>query len=709
MTRRRRAWLAVAAVVGLGALAAGAVAVRRGGLRSGGPGAPAASHGTAGAPGDAASPGRTGAGEATAPSGDPAGPQASEAVATRIAALRADVPARDDAAIARRLGRVPAVGTLPRQIDGGPRAYRAGDVEAFWVHDIPNNRHLRVEARLEVVSAHAYFWVQAGQPVDRTGLEAGARAFDADIYPKVRAVFGSEWTPGVDHDPRLHILHTEPIAGIAGFYSSADEATTAVDAKSNAREMFYVNLQTYAPGTADYLQLLAHEFQHMIHWHQDLGEPVWVNEGLSEVAPYIAGFGRQNGAAYLAEPDVPLIHWQASSGDNGPHYAASFLFFAWLRDRFGDGILTEIVAEPANGMNGIEAVLARQPDHPTMTGQPRTFDDAFLRWAVAANLLGSSGDAAGGYTTPGIRRVAPLALPPAGIETTVAPYGVDYWDVTHLVGDDGAVRLRFGSDATVPLIDGARGAVWWSNSADSMDSRLIGRFDLTGVDASARPTLRWRSWYAFEDHWDYGYLSASTDGGATWQTVPTRATRTDDPNGNNLGDGLTGASGGWSDDAADLSAFAGGEVQLAFEAVTDDAVSLEGWAIDDLALDAIGFADDAEADGDWQAEGWLRLDPLLPQRFAVVKVVASPSAGTSYGLPEPAWLVGGGERDIVFDPAPGTALAPDTTLTVVVTALTPATRRAARYRLWPAGAPAPAAGGYPGPGADDGRAESGYP
>lgn len=699
MTRRRRA-VAVAAIAlaGLAILAALVVARRRHAATPSDATPPAAMRTSGGAE-------RDGGAASNAPNtADEADRRA--AVATVVAVLNTDPPARDDAAIARRVGAIPPVGTLPRRNEGGPKAYAEGDVESFWVHDIPNNRHLRVEARLEVVAAHAYLWVQAGQPVDRAGLEAGGRAFDRDIYPKVRAVFGSEWTPGVDGDPRLHILHTEPIAGIAGFYSSADQATTAVDDNSNAREMFYVNLQTYAPGTSDYLQLLAHEFQHMIHWHQDLGEPVWVNEGLSEVAPYLAGFGRQNGAAYLADPDVPLIHWQATSGDNGPHYAASFLFFAWLRDQLGDGVLTDLVAEPANGANGVDAVLGRLPADTAMVDPPRTFDDAFLRWASIANLTGTGDVARGGYATPGIRRVAPLPLPSGGVATTVQPYGVDYWDATGLVDADGGLRLRFRGDATVPLLDDARGHVWWSNSADSMDSRLIGRFDLTEVAAADAPTLRWRSWYAFEDSWDYGYLAASTDGGATWRTVPSSATRTDDPNGNNLGDGRTGPSGGWFDESADLSAFAGGPLELAFEAVTDDAVSLEGWAIDDVALDAIGFRDDAESDGAWRAEGWLRLDPLLPQRWAVIPVVQSPATGPPTPLGPPTWFVGGGERDVVV--ADGGAIAPDATVTIVVTAMTPATRRAGRYRLWPAGGAAPVEGAYPGP-ADAGRAWDGYP
>lgn len=692
MTGWRGVALAAALIAGVALAVYGGARYRAAVLRSDADGPSTAVEGGGTSPSDGAAAGAAGPSEAD--------------VERVIAQLRSDPPARDQAVIARRMGRIPADGPLPRQLAAGtPRVYAEGDVEPFWVHDIPNNRHLRVQARLEVIGAHAYLWVQEGQPFDRPGLESGSRAFDTEIYPRVRAVFGSEWSPGVDNDPRVHILHTEPIAGIAGFYSSADEATRAVDEKSNAREIFYVNLQTYAPGTPDYLQLLAHEFQHMIHWHQDLGEPVWVNEGLSEVAPYVAGYGRQNGAAYLSDTDVSLPNWEATGGNNGPHYAAGFLFFEWLRGLYGDAFLTELVKAQGNGMNGVDEALALANANVEATPmadfnmtrghgcQPKSFDAAFACWAVANSGLPvglAVTDAA--YANPGIGTARIEGLPPGGISSTVQPYGVDYWDVTSLVGADGRIALQFEGDPTVPLLpDAPPGHIWWSNSADSADSRLMRTFDLTDVAADAAPVLTWRSWYALEDSWDYAYLMASTDGGSTWRTVPTLNTRTDNPNGNSLGDGLTGEAYGWIDDSADLTPFAGQRVDIAFEVITDDAVSLEGWAIDDIALEALGFHDDAEADGDWMAEGWLRVDPTLPQRWSVQYVQRG---ATTNGM----------QLDTGTGPWPASQtievddVDPDGQVIVIVSAMTPGTRHPGRYRLWPQGGATPVEGAYPGPG-----------
>jgi hypothetical protein len=92
--------------------------------------------------------------------------------------------------------------------------------------------------------------------------------------------------------------------------------------------------------------------------------------------------------------------------------------------------------------------------------------------------------------------------------------------------------------------------------------------------------------------------------------------------GNNLGVGYTGTSGGtqpeWIGQEVDLSAFVGGRVWLHFSYVTDDAFLREGVAIDDVRIDALGYADGAEdASSDWRLEGWARVGAELAQTWSV--------------------------------------------------------------------------------------------
>jgi len=616
-----------------------------------------------------------------------------DAVAAQLAEdpltlLRQDPPERDLADLAVRMGRLeaPADGTLPRIASETAVPRAVGDRESYWVHDIVNDRYFEISARLEVLTDAAYFWVQEGQSFDRDGLTRGAEAFSNEIYPELRRVFGSEWSPGVDGDVRVHVLHHEPIPGVAGFFSSADEYVVAVEPYSNEREMFYVNLSTYAPGSQDYLQLLAHEFQHMIHWHQDRGEPVWVNEGLSELAPYLVGYGRQTGADLIARPDTQLTRWE-DSGGNGAHYAGSFLYLAWLWGQHGEPLLAALLAAEGNGEVGIEQALAA-------IGQPADFASTFQDWTVA-NLIGDRriGEGRYGYERVSVRQINPRPLPTQGVDSDVSQFGADYWDITSLI-EDGALALSFEGSGAVPLLaegEGSRGNVWWSNRGDDMDSRLTRRFDLSGV---SQASLRMRSWWAIEEHWDHGYLLASRDDGATWEPLVSDYTTTANPNGNSFGAARTGLGPGWVDEEVDLSAYAGGEVLLRFEMVTDDAVSLAGWAIDDLAIDAIGYREDLDGpaagpQGSWQVEGWWPMDPMLPQSWGV-RSVQRRRAGDSWDV------------QVVDHPVtPGQAstlewrdVPDDATVTLIVSGLTHATRNPAAYRLWSPSRGTPPAG-YP--------------
>jgi bacillopeptidase F (M6 metalloprotease family) len=137
---------------------------------------------------------------------------------------------------------------------------------------------------------------------------------------------------------------------------------------------------------------------------------------------------------------------------------------------------------------------------------------------------------------------------------------------------------------------------------------------------ASTPKLTFWTWFEIEKDYDYGYVAVSTDNGDHWKTLPTSATTALDPNGQNLGNGYTGTSGGdkpsWIRQEADLSAYAGKQILLRFEVVTDGALALNGMAVDDIEIPG-AFSDDAEADGVWQAEGFVRSSNFVGQRFIV--------------------------------------------------------------------------------------------
>lgn len=93
-------------------------------------------------------------------------------------------------------------------------------------------------------------------------------------------------------------------------------------------------------------------------------------------------------------------------------------------------------------------------------------------------------------------------------------------------------------------------------------------------------SLRFRAWYAIEPDYDYAYVEVSDDGGRMWETVPGNITTNDDPNGNNRGYGITGASSGWVLGIFPLTQFLGMDLEVRFSYVTDPGVFEEGIYID---------------------------------------------------------------------------------------------------------------------------------
>ena len=74
----------------------------------------------------------------------------------------------------------------------------------------------------------------------------------------------------------------------------------------------------------------------------------------------------------------------------------------------------------------------------------------------------------------------------------------------------------------------------------------------------------------------------------------------------------------WILETFDLGQYAGEEVLIRFEYVTDDAVNYPGWFVDNISIPAIGYTTDFENGPDgWQSEGWLLTDNRLPQEWLV--------------------------------------------------------------------------------------------
>jgi hypothetical protein len=530
------------------------------------------------------------------------------------------VPINDLYDLARRLD---GKENIPVALEEPAPLYRPGDQKEFWISNNDTNAYLPVDANLQYITDHAYFWIEDGVRYSESELASLAEAFENQIYPNNREFFGSEWTPGVDGDPHIYILYARNVgSGIAGYFSSNDSYNPRIQEYSNGHEMFVFSADNTALDEEFTYGVLAHEFQHMIHWYRDRNESTWLNEGFSDLAMFLNGYDiGGHDFLYILDPDLQLNDWPNESSETSPHYGASFLFTNYFLGRFGEDATKALVAHPDNGMSSIDALLDEVQITDPLDGEPIGADDVFADWVVASFLQDASLED-GRYTYS----LYPDAPQPSETEfirpcndatltRDVYQYGVDYIRL----GCNQDTTLRFEGSTLVPILpaDPYSGEyAFWSNRGDESDMTLTHSFDFTGHTGPL--TLSYWTWYDIEKDFDYVYLLASEDG-ENWEMLFPPSGTGSDPTGANYGWGYNGLSGGepvWIEESVDISQYAGRQVQLRFEYITDAAVNGEGFMLDDISIPEIGYFSDFEQDdGGWEAAGFVRIQNMIPQIF----------------------------------------------------------------------------------------------
>jgi immune inhibitor A len=526
---------------------------------------------------------------------------------------RTIVPESDPYELACRLQ---AICNVPRTVPS--ETYDLNDQKTFWVMNPDTLHNFEVRATLRYVGPHMYFWIENSVRYDDSALQRLGNHFENKIYPTTREFFGSEWMPGVDEDPRIYILYARGVGPtVLGYFSSSDSFNPLISEYSNGHEMFVFNADNVNLASREAYSVLAHEFQHMIHFNTDRNESTWMNEGFSVLSELLNGYPVYFDFYYVIDPDSNLTDWSPNPGSNLPNYGQSFLYLAYLLDRFGDEVTKAIIQHPENGLESIDLALAELNITDPQTGRVVTADDVFVDWAAAMWLLDRSvGDGRYYYNiypeAPRITISEPISKCPASSNGTVHQYGIDYYTIT-CAGD---YTLRFDGSTVVGLLpaDAYSGDyAFWSNKGDESNMTLTREFDFT--DVSAPIEISYWMWYDIEEDWDYLYLEASTDG-QTWQILRTPSGTDTDPSGNSFGWGYTGSTRNWVQESVDLSQFAGQKVQIRFEYITDAAVNGQGFLLDDVRVDAVNYRSDFEADdGGWVAEGFARVQNILPQTF----------------------------------------------------------------------------------------------
>jgi hypothetical protein len=387
-----------------------------------------------------------------------------------------------------------------------------------------------------------------------------------------------------------------------------------------------------------YEGVFAHEYQHLLESYEDGDEVNWINEGLSDWAQTLVGY--VNPATPITQrgfdshvqcftgflevatpvnvnpsttcgPENSLTRWQ----DQGPNeiladYGAAYTMMELLAGRYGTGFMSSLHRGEANGFAGVDEALAA-------TGQQKAnalsiFDD----WTLAVALDGLIDD---GYKTLGNAKEKSFTVPT--LDSTI------YWSTPNAYSSPGAppngsdyVQLRSGSTmltgaqidsiafkgatslAPAPLAwsivaspPGQAGdAALYSGTGNNRDETAVTPITVP----SGSPSLTFNALWDLETGWDFGFVQISTDGGATYTSIPcTDTTSSHDPDAvaqvvDKL-PGFTGVSGGtgtWRPQTCSLAAYAGQSVLLAFRVVNDPAVqgngplAQPGLYVDDIAV-----------------------------------------------------------------------------------------------------------------------------
>lgn len=589
---------------------------------------------------------------------------------------------RDQVELARQLGACqPAPAECPYVARTEPLTVQVGERRSFFVTDFSDDTQYEITAELRYAGPIVLMYVEEGVPYNQAALERAARTFETEIYPRTRDIFGSEVQPGVDGDNRITILNAvERSRQILGYYSSSDSLPRQVNRYSNEREMFFMNIELMPFDSNTYLDVLAHEFQHMIHQNEQPGSALWLNEGMSQLAEDLNGFQSEGFIpVYLRNTDLQLTGWGFAPGQSGAHYGAAHLFMRYMYAQYaGEEQLRPLIR--ANAGNNLEAFVAlASPIRPDITH----FRQLMADWAVA-NLINDPRVADGRYTYDTgteLSNLLPATVRPTSIDNRysddIVQFGVDY-----LALPRNTRTVTFRGDQTVRIAGQMpRGRyAWWSNRSDDSVATLTRAVDLRGVNTA---TLTFDTWFEIEDDYDYAFVTVSTDGGQTWETLPGRWTTDYDPQGVNYGHGLTGVSGRpeanvedglrgrWVTEQMDLTPFAGQEILLRFWSINDQGVHAPGILIDNIAIPEIGFRDDVEAGtGDWEAAGFVRIDGDLPQLWELRLVRTAADGQMSV--------------DVVAPDTDGVATAtlnPGERGVLVVIAVTPHTSERARYEV----------------------------
>lgn len=370
----------------------------------------------------------------------------------------------------------------------------------------------------------------------------------------------------------------------------------------------------------------AHEWQHLLMYYTDPFEGNWINEGLADFAQSLVGYVDPRLTVFDPGGDSHLYCFQGFGtvqtpyntnprdcggpensltlwGEGDPNavladYGHAYSVMQFLYDRYGADFMSRLHQDgERQGLASLDAALEAEGepdmykvlhDHQSMVLLDKIVGE---RWGI---MLGTPKSR---VTTPSLRSTVNLANPQSNNDPGAAPNGADY--VLPVKANGQPMRgidlrsVNFQGAAQLPALplewsvvtddpDSPGDPVLWSGNGNNINATAVTSVTVPAAD----PTLRLQAKYGAELGYDYGYVVVSTDGGETY--VPVAGDRTV---AGPLGPSLNGTTDGFEPHSFDLSAFAGQDVLLGLQYVSDGGVNEGGILVDDVTVGGTTVSD----------------------------------------------------------------------------------------------------------------------
>ena len=343
-----------------------------------------------------------------------------------------------------------------------------GDKKKFYAVDFSNQTQYITDATLHAIGKFCYIFVEDSQwqrTVKPLSVEKVRRAFDDStptepnrgIYQIETETFGQP--PDIDNDQRIYILlldvrdfYKRGGNFVAGYFSPVNQQhgvvrdpNSGAPLRSNKIELLYIDTHPLPVDSPDGLGVVAHEFQHLIHWRYDPNEEIWINEGCSDYAMFLCGYDVSGHvSAFEKEPNSSLVNWPRGMQSKLSYYGAAYLWMLYLHEHYGGPrIISTILRTQTNGIFSVNSALKA-------LGHEKYFSQIFADWKVA-NYVDDLQIENGIY---GYRNENPKPrvkeqyryYPISNSGNQVEAWATDYISFTGMIGF-GDLKLNFKSDS----------------------------------------------------------------------------------------------------------------------------------------------------------------------------------------------------------------------------------------------------------------------